>query len=851
MNVTVKKESMNIDKRGINLLNNIAPQVVRFDGVEEPLSVRMGSPVVDPKFFEYISTDKYEKEHIDIDGEDFALIYDMGEEKEVNYFYFATFYGQYQSRKIEIYASVKREEIFDEKNLVASIDNGNKDAFCPCSDHAAIKVEVENVTCRFVALKHCGTHAADKITRLNLFGAYNNLVNFNKTYVKGYYPTNYAARCKVELKGNCEGKAEWINDRLLIEGEQEVKIEKGEVVFSLPTDKKINKVVVIGKEIVAPKVSSGGEYCDIDFETKEIFGVRNEYILNTETLACSDTFCIKFDKAIIDEILIFTDDIAIYVEKEKVIAEDFIGFGGNVLPTHLFEIGRLGGFNEAQMALEACRINKCKPAVVRMWFQIDWFVMDGDDYYNRKYTFNSPKMQAVLKELDAFKAAGTEIEFNFGWKVGYTAQPWFCFQNIFNRRNSAPRDLDQFAIACADCLRELIVNRGYDNIKYLTFYNESNAGRPTGYDFVCPEGVDHMLYWTEMLEKVDARLREENLRDLIEIWAAEICNEFDVWAEHLNKNAGDKYERYSFHKYAQKYDEAIELSESMRALSGNHPVTTTEFGCYTPDGTLYNEFYQNNIANFIGLAKGGSTAMLYWVLSRSVLDEVDLFSGGSMALWSNSSGNHPDGASLGYYAFSLITNYIPKHCKTIVADSDSLDLHTVAFVTDTGDYTVLVESNLENDSELKFLFDDKINKKFNKFVFTSDIKPESNLIIPKKEYDIEATDTMKDTIKGGYSFVVYTTLPPVRQVVMDEVFLDVKAGESVKLGAKVIDGEGELKWSMCDTYCPTGFKGTITEDGVYTADSTFYTATITEPYYAAKAELPTGEYGITVIKIVK
>ena len=419
MNVTVKKESMNIDKRGINLLNNIAPQVVRFDGVEEPLSVRMGNPVVNPKFFEYISTDEYEEEHIDIDGEDFALIYDMGEEKEVNYFYFATFYGQYQSRKIEIYASVKREDIFEEENLVASIDNGKKDAFCPCTDHADVKVEVENATCRFVALKHCGTHADDKITRLNLFGAYNNLVNFNKIYVKGYYPTNYATLCKVELKGNCDGKAEWINDRLLIEGEQEVKIEKGEAVFSLPTDKKINKVVVIGKEIVAPKVSSGGEYYDIDFETKEIFGVRNEYILNTETLACSDTFCIKFDKAIIDEILIFTDDIAIYVEKEKVIVEDFIGLGGNVLPTHLFEIGRMKGFNEAQMALEACRINKCKPAVVRIWFQIDWFVMDGDDYYNRKYTFNSPKMQAVLKELDAFKAAGTEIEFNFGWKVGW------------------------------------------------------------------------------------------------------------------------------------------------------------------------------------------------------------------------------------------------------------------------------------------------------------------------------------------------------------------------------------------------------------------------------------------------
>lgn len=851
MKSTVKKETLNLLKRGVNLLNNIAPEVVRLDGVEEPLSVRMGSPVIDQKLLQHISTDKYDSEHIDIDGEDFALIYDLGEEKVVNYLYFGTFYGQYQSRMVELYASLTREDIFQKESLVATIDNSNKDAFCSSFDHADVKVEIGEQKVRFVAFKHLGTHAGDKITRLNLFGAYNNLVNLNATYINGYFPDNYATRCKVSLKGNFKGDPAWLTNGTLINAEESVVIENGEIVFALPTDKKVSKAIVVGKTVKAPMISDGGEYIAAKVIETDLLGVIKQYEINTDKLNKSDKFSIKFENATIDEVMIFSNDIAISIEKDNVIAEDFIGLGANVLPTHLFEIGRMGGFNEAQMALEACRIAKSKPAVVRLWFQIDWFVMDGDDYYNRKYTFNSPKMQAVLKELDAFKAAGTEIEFNFGWKVGYTAQPWFCFQNIFNRRNSAPRDLDQFAISCADCLRELIVNRGYDNIKYLTFYNESNAGRPTGYDFVCPEGVDHMLYWTEMLEKVDAKLREENLRHLVEIWAAEICNEFDVWATHLNKNAGDKYERFSYHKYAQSYEESIELAKEIRAASGNRPVTTTEFGCYTPDVKLYKEFDRNNVANFLGLVNGGSTAMLYWILSRTCLDEVELFGGGNMAFWSNSSGGHPDGPSQEYYAFSLLTNYIPKHCKTIVALNDSMDLHTAAFITESGDYTILVESNLKEESELKFLLGDKVNKKFNRFEFTRDIVPESNLIVPKKQYDIEATDEFTDTIKGGYSFVVYTTLPPVRQVVMDEVFVDVKAGESVKLGAKVIDGEGELKWSMCDTYCPTGFKGTITEDGVYTADSTFYTATITEPFYAAKAELPTGEYGVTVIKITK
>lgn len=846
MNVIIKKESIVVDKRGVNLLNNIAPEVVRFDGVEEPLKIKIGASEVDSGFCKHISTDEYEKDHIDIFGEDFALIYDLGKEIVVSYFYFACFYNQYQSRMVEIYASKQRETIFDKENLVTVIDNSNNDAFCPSYyNHVDVKVEIDEKSFRYVALKQIGTHATDGISRISLFGAYSNRGYLNNSYVKANYPNNYANRCKTEFKGNCIGDPAHLIDGLC---DKEVKIEDGEIVFTLPVDKKISKVIVIGDEAIEPTVSEGGEYYKAEVSVSDLYGIKKEYTIDTEMLNSSNIFRISFKKASIDEIILLSNDVEISVQKDKVIAEDFIGLGGNVLPTHLFEYSRMQGFNEAEMELEACRIAKCKPAVVRMWFQIDWFVMDGQDYYNRKYSFNNHKMLSVLKVLDAYKAAGTEVEFNFGWKVGYTAQPWFSFPNIFNRRNSAPRDLDQFAIACADCLRELIVNRGYDNIKYLTLYNEPECAA----DFACPEGIDKMQYWTEMLEKVDAKLKEENLRHLVEIWASEVSSypSYGIWAEHLNKTASDKYDRYSYHKYRTTYDEAVELTEEMEAASGNHPVATTEFGCYSQKDGRCKEFEQNNISNIIGFANGGSTAMLYWVMSRSYLDEVAMF-GGSYSFWCNSSGKAIDGARPEYYYFSLITNYVPKHCKSIVANSDSKDLHTIAFLSDSGDYTVLVESNLANDSRIKIAFGEKVNKKFNKFVYTRDVELESNLITPLKQYDIDATDGFVDTVKGGYSFIVYTTLPPVRQVVMDKVFVTVKAGESIKLSAKVLDGEGDLKWSLCDTYCPTGFKGTITKDGVYTADSNFQSWTITPPIYAIKAELPTGEYGIAIVKVTK
>lgn len=856
MSITVKKETMLFEKRGKNLLDGIAPQVVRFDGVDEPLTARMANPDAKPEYFTYINTDEYERKHIDIDGEFFGLVYDMGESKQVDFIYFACYNPPFESKEIEIYTSQKAEDIFTKESMLVSVDNCNGDAFGESFRRRGVTVETDGILCRYVAFKQNGTLAPDKISRICNFGAYCLYDNLKETYATGYYPNNRAPECSVQLKGDYKGEPHYLNDTEIFDASREVNIKNGEIVLTMNVSRKIDEIAIVGKKINTPKVASNGEFISVEYSEKQLYNEYNEYILNTEVLQENNIIRIELKDSVIDEVLLLSNDKNVFVDSSKVIEKDFIGLGGNVLPTHLFEISRMHGFNEAYMELEACRIKKTQPALVRIWFQIDWFIMDEQDYYNRKYTFNSPKMQAVLKELDAFKAAGSEIELNFGWKVGYTAQPWFCFQDVFNRRNSAPRDLDQFAIACADCLRELIINKGYDNIKYLTFYNESNAGHPAGYDFVCPEGVDYMLYWTEMLEKVDARLRKENLRHLVEIWAAEICNNIEEWAAHLDKNASDKYERYSYHKYNLDYDEAKTLAQSVQNAAGDRPISMTEFGCYNMGcrDKAFRSFELGNIECLIASINGGVSALAYWILSETCLDECGLLGGLDSVLWRFPTEDRPLGSanvSEEFYSMSMVTNYVPKHCKSIIAKADTNDMHTVAFVTENGDYTVLVESNVNAECSIKLNFDTKVNKKFYKHIYKIGHKTEANLIVPPVENEFIVDNCLKDTLSEGYSFIVYTTLPPVRQVVMDNVFVTVKAGESVKLSAKVVDGEGELKWSLCDTYCPTGYKGTITEDGVYTADESFYTWSLTEPYYAAKAELPTGEYGITIIKIVK
>ena len=43
-----------------------------------------------------------------------------------------------------------------------------------------------------------------------------------------------------------------------------------------------------------------------------------------------------------------------------------------------------------------------------------------------------------------------------------SAGDWFAFPEAFNRRDSAPRDLDQYAIGCVDLLKELIIKEQHN-----------------------------------------------------------------------------------------------------------------------------------------------------------------------------------------------------------------------------------------------------------------------------------------------------------------------------------------------------------------------------------------------------
>lgn len=853
---------------GANMLNDCIPEVIREDGVAKELTVRIGNPTHNPEFFSYINRDDKFNTHVDIDGVAFSLVYDLGIARDIEGIYVACFHNgltDYTIGEFEVYASDDRETLLDKDNRVLYYDNRGKMIFSEPRNCADFYFDVEGLCCRYVAFRQVSTNSTDGMSRIKNFCLYNADYTFQHLYVSRNYRGGELGGIVPEISGSYKGKAENITRGIAMDDLETVALQDATLTFKLDRTVGCDHAVVITKgeaDIEADCGLTPGEVKAVEFG-------RNIYTFHGCSEASSKiTFTAK-GEAVVDYIAVFDDSRTLTVNTEDVINSDFLGVGANVLPMHLFESSRQLGFTEQFWELEKRRIAVTHPNIVRMWFQIDWFVMDEDGYLNRKYVFNSPKMQALYKELDAFKEAGIEIELNFGWKVGYTAQPWFSFPNVFNKKNSAPRDLDHFATSCSDCIRELIVNRGYDNIKYLTFYNEANGGAtPGGWDFLVPDGMEVKAYWLEMLRKCDAQLKKDGIRHLVKIWATEVSGEFanpknyDDWFPYFDNNGPDLFEYASCHLYHSSYKESVEFGKKYREIAGrNHPLCITEYGTYGYGKTegMDFDFERTNIASTLGFMNGGATSMLFWILSAVYIDEHFFLNSGEGNFWRfpTDKGSGVDAIGKRFYELSLLTNYIPRHSKIIGTTVSDSDMHATAAITEKGDYTIVAEfkhsSAFGRNVEIKL--DKAVNKKFYKHVYTLDTPIEGNMVIPPVVDTVEVEDTICDSVDGTYTMVVYTTIPPVKQVIFPEgVMIKMKPGEQRQLKAEVIDGNADdtIKWSLCDCHYNLGYPGEITEGGLYTASDKHYQNQAEGNIltcYAVKAELPSGEYGIQLITV--
>lgn len=861
---------------GVNLLRGIKPEILNLDGT--PVTRFDIDLRQDPDCWQKITDYPEHAIHIDVFAESCTFTYDLGREVSADYVDVCGFlHYVYKTRdfaiaEFELYFGNDKATLYDAENR--AFYHNNAGTFDPEDTrprrNVDFAVNVKGNSGRFFGLKILKSNPEDDITRIACLGLYNDEITELYHRMETVVGESLAVRDSINvvdtkvLNGDVAKLTDGVpfnfNNLCTLAGNKEIKF-----IVTIPQLSDVDAVSLFAKNATDIKASyylsdtSDNIFCEAN--KAKVISVDEKTL--EEGLTCNlakfeQVNQVKFIGIVINADKIELAEVGIHnyirlvsVDTDKVLCDNFYGVGINAIPVALMPNSVKKGYNRAFWESEKKRLIQLKAPVVRVWFQIDWFLDNSDyDYATGKFNFDSDRMKEFYEYMDAFKEAGTEVEFNYGWKIPNEYAKWWGFADNKNQ-GSAPVDLMNFAKSCCAVLKELF-RRGYDNVKYLTFFNEPQNGD----DFLGPfaDTAERGHYWRVMLDFVDWQLRREGLRDRLEIWGPE-----DGWdpkeialTKEIDQGGTSPLDCITFHRYRIGYRAGQKLFQTLldETCPTGKPLLMTEHGL-----DEYKTTWETNPVSAIMCATHmGLAGVLNWVVSDvDFCDPLDFRMVDSKNYWGIMNSETINQVYGTYYFMSLYARYLPAHSKVVATSNTHENLRSATYITPSGDIVVAVEAKDEaGQHSLKVDFGKEINRTFYKhevtlpkhyhYLFSRD---DSNAIIPPCTAEIKVGSVLEDSIGGEYTFAFYTTEKPATQVEMKPAYCEIKAGESITISPVVIDGEAtEFNWSVAES---VGEQGNISNSGIYTAPANAKAGDTV----AIKAQLSGSDiYGITVIKIV-
>ncbi len=549
------------------------------------------------------------------------------------------------------------------------------------------------------------------------------------------------------------------------------------------------------------------------------------------------------------------------VDKNTVLCEDFRGVGNNLWVSALPDKPDDRGVyvNDAYSQINYQRINKLKPAFMRMLVMPYWLLDKSDgkggaeNWAKGIYDFNSPDLKVFFDFVGAFKEAGCEVQLNMGGRINMEMIDWFAFKGYSLSENggrSAPRDLDSFANATAALLKECY-RRGYDNVKLLSFFNETNGGNFEAFG-------DKRIYWCKMLELTHKALVREGIRDKVTVVGTEVVGYADTesvtnYLNYVRDNASEYYDILSLHIYPKEHKYRY-LTRLCTQIGKLYPgILVTEYTNSKIKGTNISDisFGGSEACQVMAHTNTGMSGSAGWFLCSQRVPTPPSYcdlSSLNEVFW-----DYPARSltafSAAYAETGLLMRYIPKHCKTLFTACSCHDIFASSYKKGD-DITVITEvGDFEEERELTLDFITDVNKPINKFVFTypekrEDYVSDANGTLPVKVASLITEDgKLHDKLPRKHSLIVYTTLPEAVQVELEAVDNEVKPEGEVKLNVTNVYGADDkaVIWSVI---CGNG---TVNGDGVYTAAGDKKGDTVA---VKATSVYDTNAYGVAIIKIV-
>lgn len=536
------------------------------------------------------------------------------------------------------------------------------------------------------------------------------------------------------------------------------------------------------------------------------------------------------------------------INVDKVVHKDFLGFGDHVFVAGLSKSimeNVTDKYNESLFEFDMSRANSMHSNVARMWFQVEWIVTDTEsnparaDYTNNKdyqnymngiYDFDSDAMKSVYKYVERYEEIGTDIMFNFAWKHEARIQTWFSVPSELPV-SSAPYDAKAFAKAAVACLQNFKA-RGYDNVPYLTYYNEPANGK----DFLTVG--DSASYWAIIAHYTDKELKAKGIRDDITLFGCEIN---DLWRGHhtyMDKfvkaeavyDAVDYYSCHHYYKtphgdnnYQTTFEDMLYFSnEYKKRMMITEMSASLEDCADEKDQYFYHKDWNDTYTSYIIAASNvGVKGVLDWGFGGGYSGNGG-WQGEHIYVptkWKNGKTVEISTPQKEFKEVSLLCNYIDQHSDVLMVDWTGDDIRAAVYKLPDGNYTILVDTKGgDQPLDVYFNFSKTLNKTFYRFQYDRDEAPNVAATIPASQKEISVSRSFKDTLDAKEAMYIYTTKAPRKQVKLNEYYIKLRAGETFDFNAEFIDcpSGSSIKWTVSSA---TQKEGTVDANGVYTADS--------------------------------
>ena len=838
---------------GKNILSDVSPKVTPLS--DEPVVIEIERHYGE-HLMKFLTDDMNILRHVDFWGAPFSLTYDIGHPEVMDKICISAYKhtdgsGNYALNDFEVYASNREEDLYNEENLVAKYYRAPDEPFKIDGDIYADNIFDVSGEARYLGLKILSACPQDEIARIKRVAVFSDFNNTKFSLKERLHVSDCLGSIVPTICGEYKGCPENLTNGIALVDEQTVEAKSDiEIQFVSDTPINANELYILAKDLEVSSVSSDGENVPFECSSEDSFSGRKLYKLTFPQFSANSlAVCIK-KGAVLDTLISNTAKRVASVDFSSVISSDYIGAGCDVFPTAFSDYGIREGYNEVYWELEKHHMSKSKPHCVRMWFQIDWVVQTLEQYRNGDWQFDNQNMNSVVKYCEAFRENGIEVELNFGWKVGSAVQDWFAIGGIDedHKECSAPKDPFNYAKAAVATLEYLILEKGCDNVKYLTFYNEIALLSGEGHYDSAMHG-ESVAYWASIAKYTKYFLDRSRIAGMVELWAVEQSGNITQLMDRSNILMPEVFERHSVHRYNLSYDEMCDWCDELVSHSEGKPILITEFGNSNRKTVNWSTNHANNV---LAAANHGVSGAFIWVLAGAPLvDPLNWMHAGPN---SDESYQHwtffpiaetLEDAGESFYELCLLNQYIPKHAKSVLANPDYIykDARFNAFCKD-GEYTVFAECCGECETKIEINLGRNINRTFYRHTYRPTSKGEGNLIIPATDKVLEVTDKIEDTASEGHQLIVYTTVKPVRQVIMDSVDIRVPAGSRVKIGATVLDDD--LGQSVSYSISKSLIEGAKLENTEVVIPETAKAGEM----LSVKAELTTGEYGISIIRVI-